>query len=97
MADDLEEMRWRQQAAEGAMSDQDDDHLSPLVRAAGGHSRSTQDRSLEESWTSLSMFDKSQKGRLASNVNLDVEGMVLNRPVPFLWFTCTRNMPNAFM
>ena len=77
MADDLEEMRWRQQAAEGAMSDQDDDHLSPLVRAAGGHSKSTQDRSLEESWTSLSMFDKSQKGRLASNVNLDVEGIAI--------------------
>ncbi|XP_072167978.1 katanin-interacting protein-like [Diadema setosum] len=88
VADDLEELRWRQQAAEGAVSD--DDPLSPPgqlgVGAVGGgphekrphQLRSHQDRSLEESWTSLSMFNKSQKGRLAPNVNLDVEGDALD-------------------
>ncbi|XP_041473507.1 katanin-interacting protein-like isoform X2 [Lytechinus variegatus] len=78
MADDMEELRWRQKAAEGGISDED--HLSPPARfeKRPHQSRSHQERSLEESWTSLSLFDKSQKGRLASNVNLDVEGDVLD-------------------
>ncbi|XP_030841044.1 protein KIAA0556 [Strongylocentrotus purpuratus] len=78
MADDMEELRWRQKAAEGGMSDED--HMSPPARfdKRPHQSRSHQESSLEQSWTSLSLFDKFQKGRLASNVNLDVEGDVLD-------------------
>ncbi|XP_077979703.1 LOW QUALITY PROTEIN: protein KATNIP homolog [Glandiceps talaboti] len=40
--------------------------------------RQNQDLSLEESWSSLSFFDKSHRGRLA-NMNLDVQGDALDK------------------
>ncbi|XP_070580044.1 protein KATNIP homolog isoform X2 [Ptychodera flava] len=41
--------------------------------------RQNQDLSLEESWSSLSFFNKSQRGRLSANMNLNVQGDALDK------------------
>ncbi|XP_006822528.1 protein KATNIP homolog, partial [Saccoglossus kowalevskii] len=40
--------------------------------------RQFQDVSLEESWNSLSLFNKSQRGRLSANMNTDLQGDALD-------------------
>ena len=70
MADDHEDVRYIQQAV--AMEMELSDDQSEPVR----HQRHLRPKglSLEESWTSLNLFEKSQMGRISSNFNAENEG-----------------------
>ncbi|XP_071813789.1 katanin-interacting protein-like isoform X2 [Apostichopus japonicus] len=81
VADDLEDERWRQQA-QGRKESTDLDPFGPSGPTRRAQWRHQQQLSLEESWTSLSMFDKSQKGRLTANMNLDMQGDCLDEFLP---------------
>ena len=71
LADEHEDSRYIQQAVAMEM-DLSDDQSEPVR-----HPRSSRPKglSLEESWTSLNLFEKSQIGRISSNFNDELQGM----------------------
>ena len=78
MADDDEEETYRRQASSQMSTDPDlpDLDVEPVqprmkqIESARAQWRKQQQNQLEESWTSLNVFDKSHKGRLS----MDMEG-----------------------
>ena len=73
MADEYEDARYIQQAVDMEV-DLSDDQSEPIQRQQ--RNLRPKGLSLEESWTSLSLFEKSQRGRISSNFNADLEGRV---------------------
>ncbi|XP_071797253.1 katanin-interacting protein-like isoform X3 [Asterias amurensis] len=72
LADDLEETRWRQRELSVDESDPEEDRVAGARRRAQWQSH--RELSLEESWSSLNLFNKSQMGRISANINADVVG-----------------------
>ncbi|XP_071964548.1 katanin-interacting protein-like [Antedon mediterranea] len=74
VADDNEETKWRM----SALRDENEDEPEDIDHGRRNRWRQQQDLSLEKSWTSLSFFDKSHRGRISSNINMETEGDVLD-------------------
>ncbi|XP_038048296.1 katanin-interacting protein-like [Patiria miniata] len=71
LADEHEDTRWRQR---GFSIDSDDLGEEPIGSRRRAQWRANRELSLEESWTSLNLFNKSQMGRISANVNTDIAG-----------------------
>ncbi|XP_022092559.1 protein KIAA0556-like isoform X2 [Acanthaster planci] len=72
LADEHEDTRWRQRDV--SIGDSDDLEEEPVGSRRRAQWRAQRELSLEESWSSLNLFNKSQMGRISANVNTDVAG-----------------------
>ncbi|XP_033095303.1 protein KIAA0556-like [Anneissia japonica] len=75
IAEDHEDVIWRMKVLK---EDVDEDESEHITHGRRSRWRQQQDLSLEKSWTSLSFFDKSHRGRISSNLNLETEGDVMD-------------------
>ncbi|KAI0234957.1 hypothetical protein LSAT2_014682 [Lamellibrachia satsuma] len=73
---DDEDKLYRQLASSGGLDDVDDEkrHMTPMkqIESARAQWRKEEQSHLEESWTSLNMFDRSQRGRISLDFQKDI-------------------------
>ena len=70
MADEGEELRWRQRR-ESLEEEEEEEAPMKQIESARSKWRKQADASLEESWSSLNLFDRSHRGRIST----DMEGI----------------------
>lgn len=77
MADEGEEKRYRQLASSDGLELQETPRaLTPMkqIESARAQWRKKEELRLEESWTSLNLFDRSQKGRISMDLESELTG-----------------------